>query len=208
MPDLFPDIDIAIKVEPALFLERMMMLGERAARFTIEHHVDTLGGHRIDVVNFRLQEESVHEGHGFQLIARDENPKRVAVEIRAQRWQPDPPTRAVYEQSARDLLAPLLREYNRAYGTRHRLRIRSASGKGFRMSDRTRTLLGRFTILANTASLHPLDWRRFYQLVREGRQQIPGHILQEHLEKANFPLETARQLTDLYYHLTEYKRSS
>lgn len=183
-----------------------MALGERSARFTIEHVVDTLGGRRMDVVNFRLHDDCVHEGHGFQLIVRDETPKRVAVEMRAQRWQPDPPTRAVYEQAARDLLAPSLRDYNRAYGTRHRLRIRSASGKGFRMSDRTRTVLERFTILANKSALHPLDWQRFYVLAREARQQIPGHVLRRELERSRFTPESANKLAELYHHLAEYKR--
>lgn len=43
------------------------------------------------------------------------------------------------------------------------------------MSERTTTLLERFTILANTSSLHFYDWQRFYALVREGRQEIPDY---------------------------------
>lgn len=49
----------------------------------------------------------------------------------------------------------------------------SESGKGSGISDRTRTLLDCFTILANISSLHPRDWRRLYVLLRERRQQTP-----------------------------------
>tara|TARA_R110002072_G_scaffold22383_20_gene78343 strand:+ start:138736 stop:139362 length:627 start_codon:yes stop_codon:yes gene_type:complete len=201
-----PAIDIKISVEPSLFLERMITLGEQSGRFTIEHVDDRSGGTRLEVVNFRLLQESQHEGHGFQLIARDEKPGRIQVEMRAQSWSPDPPTRAVYEQSARDLVRPLLKRYNRSFKTRHRLRIGAREKKPFMISERTRTLLGRFTVLANTHALHPFDWQRFYLLVREGWQEIPDHILRAKLEEAGFTPNKAQELARLYAHLWEFKR--
>lgn len=206
MADLLPAIDIKISVEPSLFLERMIALSEQSERFTIEYVDDRAGGTRFEVVNFRLLQDNQHKGHGFQLIAREEKPGRIQVEMRAQRWSPDPPTRAVYEQSARDLVQPLLKSYNRSFQTRHRLRIGAREEKPFRVSERTRTLLDRFTILANTHSLHPFDWQRFYLLVREGRQEIPDHILRAKLQETGFTPDKAQELARLYVHLWQFKR--
>lgn len=206
MADSLPAIDIKVSVEPSLFLARIRAIGEDSARFRIEHVDDRAGGTRLEVLNFRLTGESLHEDHGFQLIAREEKAGRIQVEMRARRWTPDPPTRAVYEQSARDLVQPLLKAYNRSFGTRHRLRIAAREEKPFKMSRITQTLLSRFTTLANTRSLHPYDWRRFYLLVREARQEIPDHILRARLEEAGFTPEKARELARLYAHLWEFKR--
>lgn len=206
MADLLPAIDIKVSVEPSLFLERMIAIGRQTGRFTIEHVDDRAGGTRMEIANLRLSGDSPHEGHGFQLIARAEQPARIQVEMRAQHWSPEPPTRAVYEQSARDLVGDLLKGYNRSFGTRHRLRIGAREARPFKLSQRTKTLLDRFTTLANTRALHPFDWRRFYQLVREGRQEMPGHVLCEKLELAGFASEKARELAQLYARLWEFKR--
>lgn len=208
MSELLPGIDIAISVESSLFLERMIELGEQSGRFIVEHVVNTLGGRRMGVVNFRLQEYSPHEGHGFQLIARGEAPKRIQVEVRAQRWSVEPPTREIYVGAARELAGEVLRRYNRTFGTRYRLRIGVREGRPFKISDRTETLLHRFTVLANTSSLHSFDWERFYELVRAGRQQIPEHLLRSKLQDAGFSPARADHLSEIYQHLWEFKRRS
>ena len=206
MADSLPAIDIKISVEPSLFLERMRAIGTDSGRFIIEHVGDMAGGTRLEVLNFRLTEKSVHDEHGFQLIARDEKTDRIQVELRARRWSREPPTRAVYEQAARDLVQPLLRIYNRSFRTRHRLRKGAREQRSYTMSDITETLLARFTTLANTHSLHPYDWRRFYLLVREARQEVPDHIMRQRLEDAGFTPDKARDLAQLYVHLWSFKR--
>ncbi len=50
----------------------MIALGEQSGRFTIEHIDDRAGGTRLEVANFRFLNESPHEQHGFQLMARRE----------------------------------------------------------------------------------------------------------------------------------------
>lgn len=207
MADVLPAIDIKISVAASLFLERMAALGEQTGRFAIEHVDDRLGGTKLEVVNFRFVGESPHEEHGFQLIARDEMCDRIQVEMRARRWSPDPPTEQVYSKSASDLIKPLLTRYNREFGTRHRLRIGGRrAAKPFRMSAKSETLLKRFTILANTSALHPLDWGRFYELVRAGRQRIPGHVMRDRLVVAGFTQEKADHLAKVYHHLWEFKQ--
>jgi hypothetical protein len=67
-------------------------------------------------------------------------------------------------------------------------------------------LLDRFAILANSFSLHPLDWRRFYGLVHEGRQEIPESKMRSLLIQRGFGEEKAMHLAELYAHLWAFKR--
>jgi len=184
----------------------MAVLGENSGKFQVERHCIHPGQRRTDIVNFRLIGQSIHEGHGFQLIAYDDRPGRVNVEMRAVRWLPDPPTKAVYIEAAHGLAGELLRQYNREFDSRYRLRIGARHGKAFAMSERTTTLLERFTILANTSSLHFYDWQRFYALVREGRQEIPDYLLRSHLTKAGFSTKRAVELVEIYTHLWAFKK--
>ncbi|AXK41316.1 hypothetical protein [Erythrobacter aureus] len=86
--------------------------------------------------------------------------------------------------------------------------IGGGRGQAFRLSPNSKKLLDQFTILANTSSLHPLDWKRFYRLVKEGRQTIPGHVLRSELVRAGFTEAKAEELAAIYHHLREYKRSA
>lgn len=206
MTETLPDIDIAVSVLPSQFLERMASLGEQSDLFCVERHSISLGKRQTDIVNFRSCVPSPHEGDGFQLIARDDRPGCVAVEMRAKHWSPDPPTKDVYVEAARNLAGHLLKQYNRSQGTRHRLRIAPCTGPSFRMTERTATLLSRFTALANVRALHFYDWQRFYALIRQGRQELPGHVFCRLLVEAGFAADRASQLAEIYAHLWAFKR--
>jgi hypothetical protein len=104
------------------------------------------------------------------------------------------------------MVTPLLSAFNRDRGARLRLRVEAEGAGGFRPSDRTVELLQRFIVCANTSSLHPLDWGRFYDLVREGRQQIPAGDLRARLIKGGFSNAKADHLVDVYEHLWTYKQ--
>lgn len=206
MTDWLPAIDIAIADEPGAFLVEIAELGRSSNRFDVEHHRDALGTFGFDAVNFRLREDGLHRALGFQLLAQPASPKRIMVEVRAQRWNPDPPNPEAYCEAARGLVGPLLTAFNRRHSTRYRLRIGQAGNGRFRMSARTKSLFDRFALLANASSLHPLDWGRFYELVREGRQQIPEAALRGLLRENGFSKVAAESLADLYGHLWAFKR--
>lgn len=80
------------------------------------------------------------------MIAQADLHGRILVEMRAQWWDPDPPTRVTYCATATELMLPLLRIYNRTYRARHRFRIQKAALKGPQLSPRTKTLFERFAI--------------------------------------------------------------
>ncbi|MET3835236.1 hypothetical protein ABIB58_000555 [Brevundimonas sp. UYEF29] len=201
-----PDIDIAVGDDRGAFLSRMADLGRASGRFDIEHHRDAGGTAGFDVVNFRDLEASPHRELGFQLLTRPDTPDRVAVEVRAQRWTPDPPTNAVYCDAARHLVSPLLTMLNRSHSTRYRLRIERSASDRFKLSPRNKVLVDRFALLANTSSLHPLDWKRFYELVRESRQEIPEAELRALLGARGFSTARSVELAELYGHLWAFKR--
>ncbi|MDF0541167.1 hypothetical protein PX699_02330 [Sphingobium sp. H39-3-25] len=206
MAEFLPSIDIAVSVEPREFLERMAVIGEQAGQFTVERHYDAIKDGKLDVINFRYLGSSPHMEVGGQLIGRDDLPGRVLVEMRAHWWDPDPLTRASYCTAASELMLPLLNIYNRTYDTRYRFRVQNTVLKAAKLSTRTKMLFERFVVLANTASLHPLDWDRFYALVREGRQQLPGYELRAMLIARGFSNEKAEHLSEVYAHLWNFKR--
>lgn len=206
MPELLPAIDIAVAIEPSAFLEKMAEIGRRSERFDVEDMRHSAAVPDLEIINFRFKEESPHDGLGFQLILHRDSPNRVSVEVRAARWSPNPPSRSVYCEAAKHLTGEMLKVYNRTYDARLRLRIVSNGHHRFIMTKRTTSLLDSFTVLANTSSLHPLDWRKFYALVRETRQEIPQSEFRAALRQAGFSAEKAGYLSDLYEHLWAFKR--
>lgn len=199
-----PDIDIAVPGDRTAFLDRIARLGENSG-FSIERRDLTLGGEEWVAINLRAPDSGAHNGLGFQLISRSDRPGRVLIEVRAARWHDGHPTRQAYIDAARTLVCPLLRAYNRDQGARFRLRI-ACDRLSFRISARTEGLIDRFGVLANTRSLHPLDWGRFYAIVREGKQQIPGGLLRTRLMSYGFAPKTVDRLVELHEHLWAYKR--
>ncbi len=206
LAEFLPGIDVAVAVEPKAFLERMAVIAEQSGRFTVERRYDALGNGKLHVVNLRYRRGSPHRNVGGQLIARDDLPGRVAIEMRAELWNPDPPTRAVYRMTAAELMLPLLKIYNRNYRTRHRFRVREMSSRGPKPSSRTKVLFERFAVAANIASLHQLDWERFYAFVRESRQELPEPEIRGMLVGYGFPADKAERLVDIYVHLWNFKR--
>ena len=206
MSHWLPEIDIAILSEPRVFLDGMADIGETSGRFLVERRHGTFGTIGLDAVNFRLKEDEVHLALGFQLLARPGQPGRVAVEVRAQRWSPDPPSPAVYRDAARVLVGSLLKAFNRSHSTRYRLRIERRETGRCMMTRRSEILFDRFALLANKSSLHPRDWERFYELVRDGRQQIPETELRRLLRGTGFSEAKAQDLAELYGHLWAFKR--
>ncbi len=201
---ILPDIDFAIALEPKTFLQDMARIGRETGVFDVEEHFDAVGQEGFHVVNFHHLKPTSHRGLGAQLISRADVTGRIIVEMRAERWQPDPPSREVYCEATRALIWPLMASYSKARGVRLRLRIEKRY-KGVIPTARTEKLFQRFAILANKSSLHPRDWQRFYELVAVGRQEIPIGGLRSKLQSNGFSQERAEYLADIYDHLWRYK---
>ena len=69
-------------------------------------------------------------------------------------------------------------------------------------------LLKRFAHLANKSALHPLDWRRFYEFVRDCRSRAPysEEEMARLLIKEGFSETYATYIGEIYVHLRNFKR--
>jgi len=201
-----PAIDIAIKGDRALFLDEVAALARVGERFKVERLRDCVGIAGYHAINLHLCDPSPHQDLVVQFLSPPETPAMIRVELSAGRWSPDPATNAIYVDMAKTLVGPLLSAWNKQHGDRYRMRIERPGRNRFIPSERTDDLLNRFAVLANTSSLHPLDWNRFYQLVREGRQKIPVQVLRTRLIGAGFSADKADDLAQVYGHLWAYKQ--
>lgn len=199
-----PDIDIAVGNNPHLFIMRMVSLAESKTEMTVELHQDAFGKDGLHFANFFLLVVSENLRSGGQLIVRPDE-ARVQVEMRSATWESGHPTRDKYIAFCKEVFGPLLHDYNRVFGTHHRMRI-ARPRSGYQLPPHSKRLFERFSILANKRSLHPLDWERFYLFVRNSRREIPEGTLRSLLVQKGLPAETAQMLSDLYHHLWRFKR--
>lgn len=209
MRDYLPPIHINVTGPSRRFLTKMADIAEKSRAFTVEQRFDALGYKGFDVVNLRLTRPSPHKGLSGQLIVQPDTKGAVAVEIRAERWSPnDPPSYETYVAEAKTLISPLLSVYNREAHTRHRMSVATKEKLEPKLPPQSTKLFKRFTALANKSGLHPLDWRRFYEFVRDSRMrtQLPDEDIARLLIKEGFSEQYARHIAEIYGHLWEYKR--
>jgi hypothetical protein len=179
-------------------------LAQSKRHMAVEFYQDTFGNEGLHFANFLLPGSSAHSRSGGQLIVRPDE-VRVRVEMRSAQWPSDYPTRNEYIEFSREVFGPLLRLYNREFGTHYRMRVPRPRLSN-QLSPKAMCLLEQFAVLANTRSLHPLDWERFYLFVRNSRAEAPEGILGPLLIKRGFPIEKARMLAELYHHLWNFKK--
>lgn len=206
MSNWLPEIKIAITDPVEVFLDGMAELGRASGRFDVERIHDVAGVKGYHAVNFRLREDSVHKDLGLQLLSPPDRPNPIRVETRTTRWSPDPATHDVYVEVTRSFLGPLLTAWNKAQSTRYYLKIKRFERDQLKPTERTQERFDCFAALANTSSLHPLDWNRFYLFVHECRQEIPEQQLRAMLKREGFSGEKAEYLAELYGHLWAFKR--
>jgi len=188
----------------------MADIAEKSGAFTVERHFGALGDTDFDIVNFRSTKPSPHVGLGVQLISRPDPKDIVAVEVIAERWRPnDPPSYATYVSEAKALIQPLLSNYNREANARHRMSIATMKSLEPKLPPQSEKLFKRFVALANKSVLHPLDWGRFYEFVRNSRMRRPLYEedMARLLVKEGFSAQYAKHIAGVYFHLCEFKHS-
>jgi len=184
----------------------MVSIAESEPGVTVELHQDTFGKEGLHFANFFLPGFSENIRSGGQLIVRP-GEARVFVEMRSAAWQSDHPTRNEYTQlSAKRYLdrfyVPITKLSAHIIGCGSRVRALAIS------CLRNRSVFEQFSILANTHTLHPLDWERFYLFVRNNRRELPEGTLRPLLIQKGFSSEMAQMLSDLYHHLWTSNDSS
>lgn len=122
----------------------------------------------------------------------------VVVDVQAE-WSPTLDYET-YTSTVREVLQPLLKRYNRAYGTRLRPGIPGPE-RPVQLPHKAGELLRRYLGRTTRGYAHPLDWGQFYDFVihcHERRVRAEG--LKELLLAQGVPDETAIELEEVYMH--------
>ena len=221
MKDRLPAISIKLDASPEEFLRRMETLVRELGEVLASREERPEGPPEPvpiprDAVPLLLRPLllSQHRELTGRLTPTPGPVPRIAVEVRAVRWNPEPPTYAVYVAAARELFTPLLRQYNRKYHARLRLRIASPAATGPRLPLLALQLFNAFADPANKSALRHRDWQRFYAFIAH----VTGHnvhVTRDDIHRllvaAGFSVEHAADLADIFEHgrrLLLHKRGS
>lgn len=138
-------------------------------------------------------------------------PEVVVVHLYADWWEP----RLDYETYAtagRELLEPLLRQYNRAHGTHLRMMAPEAR-RPPHLPAGAKVLFETHCAVANKGCAHPLDWSSFYEFIlhcHERRVLLDAEGVKAMLLSRGFTAEAADELAAAYGHtrgLLAWRRS-
>ena len=203
MKDRLPAISIKLDTTPGEFLQRMEALARELGEVIAEREERPEGPPEAAPLLLKPILLSPHRGLAGRLTPARGSASRIAAEVRAARWNPEPPTYAAYVAAARELFIPLLRQYNRKYHARLRLRIASRAATEPRLPPLSLELFNAFADPANKSALRDRDWQRFYAFIGH----ITGHNV--HLSRddmhrllvgAGFSVEHAADLADIFEH--------
>lgn len=110
MEERLPDISIKVDVSPEEFINRIMRLASENKYLLVELVNDHLVSFDIVILNIEFIGTTPHNGLLGQIISDKESPKRVSIEMRSRKWNPDPPTYELYVEAANKLFDNLLKE--------------------------------------------------------------------------------------------------
>ena len=147
---------------------------------------------------------SSFDGEGLHISAyeKDSKPHTVVFAPTATKWGNEKGLKAVTDDQinlAFRLFLPLARSAAKASG--QKIHVRYAKRHRYTPSQNMQKLLDSFCLAINRECLHPLDWERFYRLIRHchshGVQMGAGDFFRE-LRARNVPKGLAAELAELY----------
>jgi len=200
MRDRLPRIRINLNINADEFLARVENISVESGRFEIRRENY---GEGFRLLNMRVREAPQRRGLIGQVIIDPHDQTRAKLEVRAARWEPDPPTYDVYVDTAQNLFNPILETYNRLYHSRIRMCIQSKEDTEPKLPPLASRVFERFTQLANKDALHPTDWGRFYFFIwhcASHNMSLDEDDVFRLLVMSGFEEETATHIADIYYH--------
>ena len=200
-----PNITVKPDCDPKLFLDRLEDLAKNSASIKeVCRDKDVkLSRSGMDILAFMPTDQNGHEEIIGQFIFQYDNPSTVYVEVRAGLWNPDPPNYEIYVKEAKRIAGSLIKEYNHSFPSRRRLTIQKKSQTEPSLSPVANKVFRKFVILANKRSLHPLDWKRFYEFVRfchAHHVKLYEDEIEWLLNKEGFGEGKSRYMADIYGH--------
>ncbi|MCK4824782.1 hypothetical protein KA005_54015, partial [bacterium] len=165
MSDVLPNISVKVDAPPLEFVNRLEPIAEQSGAFDIDKVLDMPGFGGFGSLNLMPKNTNQHEELVGQIIIYPDEKSRVFIEMRAKRWNPDPPTYKTYIEAARLVFEPLIRAYNKVYNSRRRLNIQAKIVKEPTLPPEIKKRFKTFVICANKSALHTNDWECFYRFI-------------------------------------------
>ncbi|MFB0516854.1 MAG: hypothetical protein ACETWG_09675 [Candidatus Neomarinimicrobiota bacterium] len=203
MKDRLPRISVRIDTTPVEFLRRIETLARQIGEYIVETERDMVDASQVTALKLKPILVSQHRELVGWIIPAPGKADRVALEVHAARWNPEPPTYKVYVATARDIFKPLLHQYNRKYRTNRKLQIQSQAATEPSLPLVALQVFNRFADRANKSALSNRDWQRFYHFIwhcTAHNVHIARDDVHRLLVHAGFSVEHAADLADIFEH--------
>jgi len=199
--DVLPRVTIRTDVEARTFLTRLRELPKSAwVNAKLNHNDGRVAGE--DILSIMSADSHSRPKLVGDLVADNPTGIMVRVEVRGA----CPPGVVSYDRyvgAVRELVAPALRAYNKAYSSRRQLHIPTKRSLAPRLPKGARSVFEHFVSRANRAGLHDFDWSRFYSFIWHcslRRVHCDEIAVRRLLTLAGFGDEMARDIANVYYH--------
>jgi hypothetical protein len=198
-----PNITVKPDCDPKLFLNRLEGLANQSNLIQEVLRDINLAGSGMDILAFMPLDQNEHVAIIGQFILYSDKPSILSVEVRARAWMPDPPNYESYVKEAKRIAGGLIKAYNQSFNSRRRLTIQKKKQTEPTLPPGANGVFNKFVALANKSSLHPLDWKRFYDFARfchAHRVMLYEDEIEWLLKKNGFSEKMARYIADIYTH--------
>jgi hypothetical protein len=203
MKDRLPRMSVKIDTTPAEFLRRIETLAREIGEYIVESEQDLVDRGKVAALKLKPILVSHHRELVGWIIPAPGASNRVALEVHAARWNPEPPTYKVYVAAARELFRPLLHQYNRKYRTSRKLQIQTRAATEPHLPTMTRQVFDGFVDRASKSALRDRDWERFYHFIwhcAAHNVHVTRDDVHRLLVSAGFTIEHAADLADIFEH--------
>jgi len=203
MKDRLPLMSIRIDTTPEEFLRRVETLALQIGEFVVETERDPANDSKVIALHLKPILVTQHRELMGRIIVIPASPDRVSVEVRAARWQPDPPTYRAYVAAAREIFKPLLHQYNRKFHSNRKLQVQSQAATEPHLPTVASQVFDRFVDRANKSALRNRDWQRFYHFIwhcAAHNINLSRDDVHRLLVSAGFTIEHAANLADISEH--------
>lgn len=202
---MFPAMEMRIRGEGHAFLRQMKTVADEQG-FETKIKLEEPSELYCSVLAFSPKEPQVHEELVGYFVHWAHRYPRIDVQVTA-RWELKGLTYGIVRTAAEGLFKPLISAYNRRHSSRYRLRIESPEEMLPKLSPEAQDAFNRFVHSANLKSLHPHDWRRFYQFVKvchATRNDVDESEIGFLLRKAGFANEYAGLIAQIFVHCRDF----
>jgi hypothetical protein len=191
-----------VDISPSEFLDRLQKIASNNKSLQIEFHRD-FPRQGYDTLEVGCWTHAMHTGLVGQFVIDPQKRGIVTVEIRADRWNPEPPTYEIYVAAAKETIAALLAAYNILFNSKYRLLIQTEEDLKPKLPPRAKVRFNEFVVMANKQILHPFDWERFYYFIyacSSKNMKITQEDVKELLVQRDFSDEVAEELANIFGH--------